>query len=33
MIQIVAAFALVGVIGGGIIWWGYHELAKGIKGI
>jgi len=33
MIEIVAAFALAGVVGGCILWWAYNELAKGIKHI
>lgn len=31
MIQIVAAFAAVGVIGGLIVWWAIRELAEGVK--
>ncbi len=29
MMYTIAAFALAGVVGGGIIWWVHHELAKG----
>lgn len=33
MIPLWLAFGLVGVIGGGITWWAYRELANGVKHI
>ena len=31
MMELIGAFSLVGVVGGGIIYWAYKELASGVK--
>jgi hypothetical protein len=31
MMPVWLAFVLVGIVGGGIIWWAYRELAHGVK--
>jgi len=31
MMPLWLAFVIVGVVGGLIVWWGFSELAKGVK--